>query len=755
MNVLVYVSNMVGYGAVNPVTGIWDPWDTETWGSSNQGGVFQAGVPVGGVYEVELQRMSNAHSSSVQIKIAGALLPVEYGQRILVTHQGSWSLGSLVNVTLDVTNNVDFVGRVDEIKPSYDTVRGQIWTVRARDYLGVLQDNHVEPHGKSRWMRAQNLGPTFADLGPLPDYTAASDWTPNWNAPDASHPTLANTSGFTFDRAQVCAELIMNTVDLPTGIRWVDITSTADAPYAGGVDLYGRAFKGAVFDNGVSDKTIADAVRDILADDPWIIAPAVADIGSVAYPNLQGSPPNIFGNPGGVLAYPTMQPTVSALLSAPASGFIPGIGDDLVIDYNPPIGATLYGNSLTTPTPGTGTVTYTNKQVRYAMPYAKIFPRGLLNFDPAITFTYGQASQSGNTFNYPVMSYEFPKEGQRLKTRSRVIGRAENSDTQRKWPANFIKQASTLTASPDLLGGGSFTPVSPDYAGGAGSIIWNNDDEVAWNPQQEQFAVRRTATLNDEAHVGFNQVDWLQAAAPGGAPVIDPTTYDDPANMANELRATSGIFSKTIGTLRDLQRGTITVPGLPRNTHGEPLVPGCVIGVNIPPLFTGLVYYIVDSYTYTYPDDQTVIQLARRPYDETQEAFRTLREQNYSAASHGKSMFDSGWIVSSANLTTTVTHNFGQRPTAIIVTCAQQAVRSGGAAAVDSNGNPVPVPGTETMMPSPTFDQNNGAWVGGFVSAASDQMIVVSYSGNMAYSSAAQAGWLLAGTDLIRIQIRG
>lgn len=746
----VYKSDMMGYG----LTG--DNWaGPETW------------TEIPGVFSVELHRMSGAQSSWVQLKIASSTLPIEFQQRILIARKQITVGGVTITDPMALIQfNVDFVGRVDDVTPIHDEQYGQSWQLRCRDYMAVLQDNHIQRRSKNRRRRASQDTSTI-ELATVPADTWAPDWTNGGGGQPLVLPLVPNPNsfdGFTHDsipyyRSLVAAELAMNFVDLPAGIRYVNIMQTPTAVFSGGPDrnivvdlpppFHGThtfVIKPISHAETSTDKTILDAIRDILADDPWTLTGS-QPIGSVDYPST--APFTAYG------------PTAYDITHADEVGTIPGIGDEIIADYNPPLLFGIAGTSSVSGTPSAdpavaGPVFYTMKSLSYAGPYLRIFARGVLNFDQSMQFWYGYSGSYDNTISvgpgsvlrYPIMAYQFPKEGASLGTRGKLMGQGENSQDDAPWPQTFMKTASQAS------GAGSFVPVAPDYAGGAGGFILDNDDEVQWRTEAmiaaqmlpagtpAHYASVRSGLSNDESLKGYPKVSGEKN--PDGS----YASLSAAANQADLLRALRLMARPS--ALRDLIRGSIVVPGLPRNSSGHPLITGVVIGVAIPPLFVNTTFYIVDSYVYTWPEDKTTIQLSRRPYDDLSDVVRNLRSSLYSAAAHGKSSYDSGWRLTSPTLTTTWDHNWGQRPTSFTITGA----KAGGG--TDQSGNPMPMEGTEVPLAFSMWDPQNGVYVGVALTASTDKTLTVAYAGNIAPCPAGGgSGWLLAGTDLIRLQVRG
>lgn len=680
MTLKIFGSDMVGYGA-GPAAAT-DVWATETW------------TEIGGLVNITLHRMSNAYASYIECTVACSNQPVELGQRFLMARSD-----------LPVTVNVDFVGRVDDVQPSVDSKLGQTWLIRCRDYLAVLQDNYVEPRGRNRYNKALiNAG----EGGVIGAGTYAAVWEPDWSPGSLNSP--AGTTAYY--RALIAAHLAMNSVDLPSGIRFVSVVQAPSSTKAGRqttplnsapdpLDPKPHNLK------GLSNKTLADAIRDELADDPWL----VTAIGAQPFPLDGGG----FSGSG---------PSAEGLMLADGVTQIPGIGSEFIIDYNPPIGASLFGNSVVSPTPGFGAVNYVDKQVRYAMPYARVFARGVFNFDPALEFWYGDQSAS----RWPILSYKFPKEGSTLYTRGKLIGKAgtqpQNLDT------SFLKTASAPS------GQGSFKQVGADYSFGGGGYIPDNDDEVSWDPVNRHYGLRRMGLSNDESEAGDENEEFA-----AGANVL--------TQKSEEARLRAIRMSQTPASLRPYIRGQIKVPGLPRNTAGYPLTPGVVINVNLPPLFVAAAFYVVDSYTYAYPEDVTTIELARRPWDDLGEQLKRMRNFSLAAGSAGKSQLNTGWVLAPANRSLVVSHGWGQRPTSVEMWAAEQDGTK-----VDKNGHPIPKRNTETLVGEATFDVNNGAWIGKSSFSATDQVVNVGFSGAMVYSDGASR-WLLAGQDIIRVVLRG
>lgn len=727
----VYVSDMMGYG-LTP-----DNWASpETW------------AKVDGVFSIELHRMSNAQSSWVQIKVARSTQPAEYQQRLLIARTQITVGGVTTTDPVAIAQfNVDFVGRVDDITPIHDEQYGQSWLIRCRDYMAVLQDNYIQPEGRSRYIRSITSG---ADQ--------AARWEPDWANGAGGQPPVSPAQpnpdnkldglvhlSLPYWRAYLAAELAMNFVDLPAGIRFVNIMQVPHATVSGGAPIpqpiplrsLDPPFKSL---KHLTDHTILDAIRDLLADDPWVVTGS-QPIGSVSYDSPSSA------SLGGV--------TVEDIVTADGINNIPGLGDEIIAEYNPPMGQIVMGTSSA----GGPTSVYAAKTLGYAGPYLRIFARGVLNFDPTMQFWYGSSGRYDNTtlpligpgtvLRYPIMSYRFPKEGGSLFTRGKVVGQGENAQDNTRWPKTFLKTAGINGGG---AGAGSFVAVAPDYAGGAGGTIMDNDDEVQWRPiaalallppgTPPHYATVRTGIANDEGLPGYSKVSG--ATNPDGTSVANAGDR----NTANLLRALRMMTSPS--ALKNLIRGNITVPGLPRNSTGHPLITGVVIGVAIPPLFVNTTFYVVDSYVYTWPEDKTVIQLSRRPYDDLADVVRKIRSDIYAATSHGKSSFDSGWAASSPLLATTWQHNWGARPTSFTITGA----KAGGG--TDQNGDPIPIPGTEVPLAFSMWDPNNGVFVGVALTASTDRAMTVAYAGLIAPCPAGGgSGWLVAGTDLIRLQIRG
>ncbi len=705
MTLRLYKSNMIGYGAPD-ANGVVDNWASESW------------IEVPGLLTLTLHRLSGGKASYVELTVAGSGLPVDLQQRILLARDSiAFPNGVVATGQVILSYNTDFVGRVDDVTPIRDSQYGQTWKITARDYIAVLTDNYVEPRGKSRYaVSASSAAPGFG---------VAGDWAPNWlngSKLSAQGIPTANPNDQPFYRALIGAELAMNIVDLPSGIRACNITQVPTATISGGIFPVGPG----VDLTTVTNKSIADAIRDLLADDPWIIS-AFGGV-SLAQDNTGGVTPWFLSSDVSVQ---------SLLLADGKTNGIPGIGTEFIHDYNPPIGEMLWGHSYP--------YNYLNVMTRYAMPFIRFFARGVLNFDQNIQFWYGQSGFNGSVYQYPIISYKFPKENVTLRSRARIIGRSGNINT---YQTTFLKTASQPTAP------GSFLPVTDDYSYGAGSYIVDNDDEVLWTPGgdaagNQHYASRRTSLINDEGALGDSAVPM-----------------DGSANYkieGNKLKAISAI--QTPQNMRALVRGSITVPGFPRSLMGFPILPGEVINVNLPPLFSRNQFYTVDSYTYEYPADTTSIELARRPYDDLAEQLRQERRMMQAATSQAKSIYETPWMLIPGSRSITIHHNWGQIPSSIQVFAAAPYVGGGSLPAnQDAQGNPVPIPGTETTVGTSTQDPNNGVWLGFNLQTANTTDVVIVVSDLLTFC--AQLGrYLVAPSvtispnpslgDIIKVVLRG
>lgn len=346
---------------------------------------------------------------------------------------------------------------------------------------------------------------------------------------------------------------------------------------------------------------------------------------------------------------------------------------------------------------------------------AQYFRRGGISWEEATLFKYGGSGPGV----IPIIGYDFPQEGHDLYSRAKVIGKGQAQDV-----------------GPD-------DEVNPG-GWGTGFVSNNPQIEGIWLPPAGQFAIMRGKEVQESAIVG----DWFIAVDETGEDGSNPLALRGMRDRAaSKMISFSGDLSR--GRNRGL-RGMIRVPGYPRRAVDlASLIVGTAIEVLIPQaLGSEAVTFIVESWTFTYPENITTIQLANKATSSLPQVMGGwAQDLGQSGASHADQQ-DSGWKQTSGLGFEKVVHAMGVAPRTIILEVARQDGDK-----VDRRGNPVPVRTTITEVPRLANEPAQGQNFGYTVRRSDD----LEFEFGLAYwvaDSSGEGGWLKDGEAIFRVRMR-
>lgn len=361
-------------------------------------------------------------------------------------------------------------------------------------------------------------------------------------------------------------------------------------------------------------------------------------------------------------------------------------------------------------------------QLRYTSPedeawmgqHGQYFKRGGNPWDGAIEFIYGEAGKG----IIPIIGYDFPQEGNAIFSRAKVIGRGDAQDLD-----------------PDVNNPGSW---------GTGFVSDNPQLEGIWNPELGQFAIMRGMDEQESAIIGDWHIDPAETGVDGSNPLAVRGLRD---RAASKMITYTGDLTR--GNRRGL-RGMIRVPGYPRRTIDMgSLIVGYVIDVKIPPaLGDDVLPFVVESWSFKYPENVTTIQLAANSSSSLLQVMGGWeRRMDQGGASHGE-WITSNWRPTSGSGNELFVHTMGVIPRTVIV---EAAVQDGNKE--DRNGDPVPIEWAIVEVPRLASEPAQGQ-IFGYVVHKSDTM---DFEFGLAYwiaDSSGRGDWLKDGEAIYRVRLR-
>lgn len=340
---------------------------------------------------------------------------------------------------------------------------------------------------------------------------------------------------------------------------------------------------------------------------------------------------------------------------------------------------------------------------------AQYFRRGSISSNKFFSYGTFPGSTTSGDVGY-IIEHSFDKQGLDIFSRTRVQGKGETSSDN--------SQQNEL-----------------DNLTGTGIVVKEMEEE--WNPALGRYQVRRESPNRDQGRSG----EWEYSTKEDGNDATAGRSMRDAA-YANMVSGQSGLENTRGG----LNRGTITVNGLPDLPGGGVVRPGTTCGLYIPhagitdPTQTSQAKeFVIESWTFQWPEKITTYTLGRQSYSEIgQQLLRMARMANEGIAGLNDG-FVTTWFPPEADGQMNITHKLGVKPSKVTIEVGYWDETS-----TDPNGQPVPVLGTTVLVQGHHWDPAEGQHVGASITKVTAEYVGLSYAHHIAYSDGA-GKWLTLG----------
>lgn len=340
---------------------------------------------------------------------------------------------------------------------------------------------------------------------------------------------------------------------------------------------------------------------------------------------------------------------------------------------------------------------------------AEYFRRGSLSSNRFFSYGPFPGSAGEGDVDY-ILEHSFDKQGFDIFSRTRVQGKGEASSDNSQQNEQ-------------------------DNLAGTGIVVKEMEDQ--WDPAAGRFRVRRESPNRDQGRAG----EWEYSTKEDGNDATAARSLRDAA-YANMVSGQAGLENTRGG----LNRGSITVAGMPDLPGGMVARPGTLCGLYIP--HAGIVdpnevsqakEFVIESWTLQWPERITTYTLGRQSYSEIgQQLLKMARMANEGIAGLNDS-FVTTWFPPEADGQMNITHQLGVKPSRVTIEVGYWDEQS-----TDSNGQPVPVLGTTVMVQGHHWDPAEGQHVGASITKVTAQYVGLSYAYHIAYSDGA-GQWLTLG----------